>query len=300
MNLNQLNQNIRDTVTEMRDERKCVKIVCIKTPLKIGQNRQNNVYWITSSSPNMVHEDATIDDWEAYLMRKTIQPHNTRISDPLPTSVESTVGKIRQPHKHYAHISFVPSVYGLRAVVSHKRRRTAFTTDQITALEEVFRGRPYVTSDERGVLGRRLAVSDQAIKVWFQNRRLREKREREELELELSQAYADSNPFAHTEGLINHADKDGIVTLDHQSINELVSAIDKALPQDLDLAKLAVDLGRNLMTEEKKSYVIYEPVSRSEVGVSSQVSCTQEWRKFETINPKQAFLRLLGVQSLNR
>lgn len=59
-----------------------------------------------------------------------------------------------------------------------------FTTEQIQSLESFFKNKPYITREERQIFVNNLHISDSAVKVWFQNRRLREKREREEREAE--------------------------------------------------------------------------------------------------------------------
>lgn len=78
------------------------------------------------------------------------------------------------------------------AIIKRKRKRTMFTTEQIQTLESFFKNKPYITREERQIFVDNLHISDCAVKVWFQNRRLREKREREEREaeaLELANSY---------------------------------------------------------------------------------------------------------------
>lgn len=189
--------------------------------------------------------------------------------------------------------SVVPSADGLKPVVSRKRRRTAFTTEQVTALEEVFKHKPYVTREERSVLVQRLAVGDQAIKVWFQNRRLKQKKEIEE-ELE-AHIFPEHNMFAHTELLLHQVDKNGCVALNDRSVGELVSAIDAFLPKDLDLGKLVSDSESSVETESSSSSDgIHEPISPPEVG-SSELCCAQDRWHGEVIDPKQSLQHLLDV-----
>ncbi|RVE43624.1 hypothetical protein evm_011708 [Chilo suppressalis] len=80
-----------------------------------------------------------------------------------------------------AHISFVYGADGeYKPLIKRKRNRRAFTTSQIAVLEEQFLKRPYVSPQERQFLCNKLQISDKIIKVWFQNRRTKEKREKQE------------------------------------------------------------------------------------------------------------------------
>lgn len=58
-----------------------------------------------------------------------------------------------------------------------KRIRIAFTTDQINYLENQFKKFAYIGAIERKEVAATLNIPEKAIKVWFQNRRMREKKE---------------------------------------------------------------------------------------------------------------------------
>ncbi|XP_054161556.1 homeobox protein SMOX-1-like [Oppia nitens] len=59
-----------------------------------------------------------------------------------------------------------------------KRIRTAFSPGQLLRLEEIFEKNRYVVGCERKQLARDLKLSETQIKVWFQNRRTKHKREK--------------------------------------------------------------------------------------------------------------------------
>ncbi|RVE41586.1 hypothetical protein evm_013762 [Chilo suppressalis] len=59
-----------------------------------------------------------------------------------------------------------------------KRYRTAFTTNQLSALEIEFQQSRYIDRARRIQLSEMLQLSDRSIKVWFQNRRMKEKKDR--------------------------------------------------------------------------------------------------------------------------
>ncbi|KFM74570.1 Homeotic protein empty spiracle, partial [Stegodyphus mimosarum] len=57
-----------------------------------------------------------------------------------------------------------------------KRIRTAFTASQLMKLESAFDKNHYVTGNERKQLADNLGLSETQVKVWFQNRRTKQKR----------------------------------------------------------------------------------------------------------------------------
>lgn len=66
-----------------------------------------------------------------------------------------------------------------------KKARTAFSREQVTDLEKKFQEKKYLSSAERGELAERLKLSDMQVKTWFQNRRMKFKRQSEEAEMEM-------------------------------------------------------------------------------------------------------------------
>ena len=60
-----------------------------------------------------------------------------------------------------------------------KRTRTAFSTEQIKSLEKRFISNHYVVGAERQKLANELDLSEAQVKVWFQNRRTKYKKEKE-------------------------------------------------------------------------------------------------------------------------
>jgi hypothetical protein len=60
---------------------------------------------------------------------------------------------------------------------SRKKARVAFTSNQVTELEACYSNSKYLPIEERAGLSNRLKLSEQQIKTWFQNRRMKEKRQ---------------------------------------------------------------------------------------------------------------------------
>ena len=62
-----------------------------------------------------------------------------------------------------------------------KRVRTIFTPDQLEHLEEEFAKCQYVVGAEREELARLLSLSSNQVKVWFQNRRIKHRKQQQEI-----------------------------------------------------------------------------------------------------------------------
>ncbi|CAH0551398.1 unnamed protein product [Brassicogethes aeneus] len=61
--------------------------------------------------------------------------------------------------------------------------RIPFTSHQLSILEEKFQQTPYLSSEEVIKLSNKLDLADIRVKIWFQNRRARERREKTSTEI---------------------------------------------------------------------------------------------------------------------
>nr|XP_044604238.1 homeobox protein VENTX isoform X1 [Equus asinus] len=76
------------------------------------------------------------------------------------------------------------------------RVRTAFTVEQVSTLERSFQHRRYLGPLERRTLAREMRLSEVQIKTWFQNRRMKHKRQLQDSQLKVPFSGALYTPLA--------------------------------------------------------------------------------------------------------
>ncbi|XP_047459591.1 NK1 transcription factor related 2-like,a [Mugil cephalus] len=123
---------------------------------------------------------------EARDVQSPLSRHRAVIADPLllppPADTEpSLTGEQEDSDRESAVILQDPSPHKRRrhdqACAKPRRARTAFTYEQLVALENKFRATRYLSVCERLNLALSLSLTETQVKIWFQNRRTKWKKQ---------------------------------------------------------------------------------------------------------------------------
>lgn len=142
-----------------------------------------------------------------------------------------------------------------------------------------------------------LQINDKAVKIWFQNRRLKIKRmsdqsaeEQEEFEQAVEDRLSSANRLDVVESRINEkTDEFGYVTLDDVIMGNLANVIDDFLVKCLDV--------HSEKSSGSDNSPVYEPISPASVTDSNDedFESSTGWRPSQ---PKESLQRLFDLQTM--
>lgn len=114
---------------------------------------------------------------------------------------QSNIGKLITPSAGWTN-SYKATTSGVR---KQKRVRTAFTSNQMMELEQEYSRTRYLDRARRLELAELLHLNERTIKIWFQNRRMKEKKDKAESLEEMEESnMAGSSPEINSTSMLIH------------------------------------------------------------------------------------------------
>jgi len=155
-------------------------------------------------SPSKIHEHGLMTEQQKSrvldinkIAATTIPSMAYMFSDKLATSAENTSDNLAQRGRHSIGLQWA-SEYKFDGSALHimngrnsRKPRTVFTWEQLKQMEETFKQKKYLCTEDRMILAQKLDLTDEQIKVWFQNRRQKWKKggSKDDEVIEYSQYY---------------------------------------------------------------------------------------------------------------
>ncbi|KAF7261733.1 hypothetical protein EG68_01035 [Paragonimus skrjabini miyazakii] len=132
---------------------------------------QNKIYWATETS-QLHNTEAFRQSYDASvnlgLQSRLLRTCEFENSKHVPTHHQ------QKQESKWVHPSMQSS--SLQQKRQYRKARVYFQPEHMQFLEEFFKQSPYLCTKDREMLSQKLNLSEERIRTWFQNRRMREKR----------------------------------------------------------------------------------------------------------------------------
>ncbi|KAL5021404.1 hypothetical protein ScPMuIL_000559 [Solemya velum] len=146
---------------------------------------------VTDQPPSVTDQPPSVTDQPS-----SVTDQSPPVTDQPPPVTDQpppvTTNRRQSPNNHHSNGVIKELVFPKALDLDRpKRARTTFSPEQLFYLEREFQRNQYLVGKERTDLARRLGLSETQVKVWFQNRRTKYKRDRSR-EAEIQEAKSES------------------------------------------------------------------------------------------------------------
>ncbi|KAJ3610068.1 hypothetical protein NHX12_022162 [Muraenolepis orangiensis] len=142
-----------------------------------------SIEWLSKSCYPAPQKEKSEEDKRAPLPDK-VQPHGTYSSIEVLAKISTETYSPSSPNNSCGYTSGSESEQGDDSEGEaglHRRMRTKFTSDQIHTLENTFGRHKYLGATQRRKIAEKLHLSETQVKTWFQNRRMKLKRDLQDM-----------------------------------------------------------------------------------------------------------------------